>query len=73
MAHPPYSPNLSPSDFHLFPALKCHLGGKRFPSDEEVKTEVRNFCTEEWYTHGFEWLVSHYDKCLNNFGNDDEK
>ncbi|UYV61541.1 hypothetical protein LAZ67_1005219 [Cordylochernes scorpioides] len=28
--HPPYSPDLSPSNFHLFPALKFHLGGKQF-------------------------------------------
>ena len=26
MEHPPYSPDLAPSDFHLFPQLKRHLG-----------------------------------------------
>ena len=29
MEHPPYSPDLSPSDFHLFLHLKKFLGGKR--------------------------------------------
>ena len=28
--HPPYSPNLSPCDFWLFPKLKKHLGGRYF-------------------------------------------
>jgi len=25
--HPPYSPDLAPSDYHLFPRLKKELGG----------------------------------------------
>nr|CAH7746809.1 unnamed protein product [Callosobruchus chinensis] len=33
--HAPYSPDLAPSDFHLFPKLKQHLGGQRFSTDEE--------------------------------------
>jgi transposase len=27
LQHPPYSPNLAPSDFHLFGPLKQHLSG----------------------------------------------
>jgi len=27
LPHPPYSPDLAPSDFHLFPKLKKHLKG----------------------------------------------
>jgi histone-lysine N-methyltransferase SETMAR len=33
--HPLYSPDLAPSDFHLFGPLKKRLGGKRF-ADEVV-------------------------------------
>jgi histone-lysine N-methyltransferase SETMAR len=40
LEHPPYSPGLAPSDFHLFGPQKNHLGGKRFADDEEVETEV---------------------------------
>jgi histone-lysine N-methyltransferase SETMAR len=39
MPHPPYSPDLAPSDYHLFPYLKEHLGGQRFSTDDEVKEE----------------------------------
>lgn len=34
--HPLYSPDLSPSDFFLFPNLKKWLVGKRFTSNEMV-------------------------------------
>ncbi|GFW23747.1 histone-lysine N-methyltransferase SETMAR [Trichonephila clavipes] len=38
--HPPYSPDLGTSDFHLFHYLKSHLGGKSFHDDDEIKDEV---------------------------------
>ena len=40
LPHPPYSPDMSPSDFDLFPKLKIPLCGKRFRSIEEVCNEV---------------------------------
>jgi histone-lysine N-methyltransferase SETMAR len=30
LEHPPYSPDLAPSDFYLFPKLKLFLAGQRF-------------------------------------------
>jgi histone-lysine N-methyltransferase SETMAR len=40
LPHPPYSPDMSPPDFDLFPKLKKPLRGKRFRSIEEVSNEV---------------------------------
>ena len=34
--HPPYSPDLAPSDYHLFLGLKRQLKGHHFSSDAEV-------------------------------------
>jgi len=34
--HPPYSPDLVPSDYHLFPGLKKQLKCRHFSSDAEV-------------------------------------
>jgi len=34
--HPPYSPDLAPSDYHLFPGLKKKLKDRHFSSDVEV-------------------------------------
>ncbi|KAJ4432039.1 hypothetical protein ANN_20653, partial [Periplaneta americana] len=66
--HPPYSPDLAPSDFHLFTKLKDFLGGTRFGSDEELKKTVNTWLNElaaEEYNTGILKLVNRYDKCLN--------
>ncbi|GFO50014.1 histone-lysine N-methyltransferase SETMAR [Plakobranchus ocellatus] len=34
--HPAHSPDLAPSDFHLFEPLKRHLGGKKFEDEDEL-------------------------------------
>jgi len=34
--HPPYSPDLAPSDYHLFPGLKKQLKCRHFSSNAEV-------------------------------------
>jgi len=34
--HPPYSPDLAPSDYHLFPGLKKTIEVRNFSSDAEV-------------------------------------
>jgi histone-lysine N-methyltransferase SETMAR len=38
--HPPYRPDLTPSDFHLFLHLKKHLAGKKFDDDDDLQGEV---------------------------------
>ena len=41
LQHPPYSPDLALSDFHLFGPLKHHLSGERFPGDDAVERALR--------------------------------
>ncbi|GIY64426.1 putative DD34D transposase [Caerostris darwini] len=41
--HPPYSPDLAPSDFHLFQDLRKFVSGKRFASNEEVEIAVDEY------------------------------
>jgi histone-lysine N-methyltransferase SETMAR len=43
LPHPPYSPDLAPSDFHVFGPLKQAMGGKSFSSDEEVQQAVHEW------------------------------
>jgi histone-lysine N-methyltransferase SETMAR len=76
MNPPPYSPDLAPSDFHLFLHLKKFLAGQRFNNDEDVKRAVQKWLSSEaatFYDDGIQKLVSCYDKCLNNGGNYVEK
>ena len=36
LQHPPYSPDLAPEDFFLFPNLKKRLDGQRFTSNKVI-------------------------------------
>jgi hypothetical protein len=66
--HPPYSPDLPPSDLYLFSKTKEHLTGKRFTDDEDQQHAVMDWLTSQaavWYEEGISKLVSQYDKCLN--------
>jgi len=60
--HPHYSPDLAPSDFHLFLHLKSFLVGRRF--HDEVK-EVVDTCfaskAASFYNEGIQKLVQRYD------------
>ena len=43
MLHPPYSPDHSPTDFHLFLSLDNHMKNMTFNIEDDLKTEVHNF------------------------------
>ncbi|GFV14565.1 histone-lysine N-methyltransferase SETMAR [Trichonephila clavipes] len=45
--HPPYSPDMSPCDFHVFDLLKKHLKGKRFNSDDVFKDTVKDWVSSQ--------------------------
>ena len=51
--HPPYSPDLAPSDYHLFIGLEKQLKVRHFSSQAEViaAAETDNFL------NFFEWLT----------------
>jgi len=51
VGHPPYSPDLAPSDYHLFPNLKKFLAGNRFGSDDKVKAVVDEYFERLDKTH----------------------
>jgi len=46
LPHAPYSPDLAPSDYFLFPNLKKWLGDKRFTNNEEVESAVNGYFEE---------------------------
>lgn len=65
--HPPYSPDLAPSDYYLFRDLKKHLAGKRFASDSEVISAVCGYfdsLPKEYYLRGLEMLEGRLEKCI---------
>jgi len=62
MDHQPYSPDLAPCDFWLFPKLKNALKGQRFADFSDIQCNVKtllqgipenNFqdCFQQWHHH----------------------
>ena len=43
MPHPPYSPDLASSDYHLFISMAQYLHGRKFSNIEEVEIGVQEF------------------------------
>ena len=55
-SHPPYSPDLEPTDFHLFLDLKKFLSGQRFQNDREAEMSVTQwfqFRGADFYDTGY--------------------
>ena len=68
LEHPPYSPDLSPCDFHLFGPLKEALGGQHFENDNEVEQFVCNWLKtrpQNFYQEGIQKLPTRWEKCIN--------
>ncbi|XP_011873175.1 PREDICTED: histone-lysine N-methyltransferase SETMAR-like [Vollenhovia emeryi] len=68
LPHPPYSPDLAPSDFYLFPRLTKFLAGERFSSDEEVKEAVDGYLAsldESEFRNGIMILEHRWLKCID--------
>jgi histone-lysine N-methyltransferase SETMAR len=76
LPHPPYSPDLAPSDFHLSGPLNDALRGTRFEDDEIVIRAVRTWLHENetsWYREGMHALVSRWRKAVYVDGDYEEK
>ena len=74
--HPPYSPDLAPSDYFLFQVMKKFFQGKRFSSDEEVKEAVTTLFEEQskdFFSRGIKSLQQKWAKCIELLGDDIEK
>ena len=59
---PPYSPDLAPCDFWLFPKLKEKLRSCRYETIEEMKEAVT--LTLEDFHGAFQKLLEGYNKCI---------
>ena len=74
--HPPYSPDLAPSDFHLFGPMKDGLCGKHCSSYDAIIQAVKQWATfagADFYERGTQALVHCWQKCITNGGDYVEK
>jgi hypothetical protein len=63
LTHPPYSPDLAPSDFYLFGRLKSDLQGMRFADNDAVIQTVR-----EWIRRQPQAFLKRASGCFQNVG-----
>ena len=71
LPHPPYSPDLAPSDFHLFRSLEHFISGKRFINVHEVEAELNSFISSKdvnFFERGIKKLPSRWTKVISNDG-----
>jgi histone-lysine N-methyltransferase SETMAR len=74
--HPPYSPDLAPSDYHLFMHIKNWFQSQPFNNNEELKADVETWLSSmaaDFFEQGIVQLIPRYDKCLNSGGDYIEK
>ena len=70
-SHPPYIPDLAPSDFHLFPKMKEHLSGMPFNDDDKVADAAQRFLDSmavNWYDMDVRKLSIRLQKCFDRSG-----
>ena len=62
LPHPPFSPDLAPSDYYVFQHLKKNLKGKLYHTEANLKRAVTSFFrqqNEEFYETDIQKLIKH--------------
>jgi hypothetical protein len=71
LPHPPYSPDLTPSDYHLFRSLSNNLRGVSFNNRGELQKWLDDFFTAtpaNFFKCGMENLPERLEAVVNNEG-----
>ena len=69
--HPPYSPDLGPSDYHLFRSLAHHLQGRKFDNEDALKLDLETFFNQkspEFYERGILSLPERWRRVIDSDG-----
>jgi len=65
--HPPYSPDLVPADYFLFPKVKSHLKGRPFDSNLDIQKAVTctlNITAKDHFYKGIQKLYDRANLCV---------
>ena len=67
LPHPPYSPDIAPSDYHLFRSMTHGLADQHFRSYEEVKNWVDSWIVskdDQFFLRGIRMLPERWEKVV---------
>ncbi|KAG5317544.1 MOS1T transposase, partial [Pseudoatta argentina] len=71
LPHPPYSPDIAPSDFHLFRSMAHGLADRRFHSYEEAKKWIDSWIGSKdmsFFRRGIHVLPERWEKVVSSDG-----
>lgn len=71
LPHPPYSPDLSPTDYHLFRALDAYLRQQQFANFDDLEVALLKFfdsCNLDFYSKGILALQKRWQQCVESNG-----
>ena len=71
LPHPAYSPDIAPSDYHLFRSMQHSLSDTRFGNVEEVQKFIDNFIqskSKDFFHRGIHLLSERWEKVVKNDG-----
>lgn len=71
LPHPPYSPDLAPSDYYLFSPMKGALKGQNCASSEEVQEKLQEWLNTKagsFFENGINKLPGRWQRCIDNNG-----
>ena len=71
LPHPPYSPDLAPSDYHLFRSLSNQLRNKTFEEEAQLYSFIQTFFdnkSKEFYENGIVNLPSRWRQVVDSDG-----
>lgn len=71
LPHPPYSPDISPTDYHLFLSMSNFLSGKKYHSENDVKSDLSLFFDSkkpEFFEKGIFSLIDRWKRVVQTIG-----
>jgi histone-lysine N-methyltransferase SETMAR len=71
LPHPSYSPDLAPSDYHLFRSLRNHLLEKHFDDEAHLKSDLESFLqslSKKFFEDGILDLPKRWEYVVDNNG-----
>lgn len=69
--HPPYSPDIAPSDYHLFLSLSNQIKEKKFKDEAELKMVIQTFFdskSKDFYARGIYDLPRRWQEVIDTKG-----
>lgn len=72
LSHPPYSPDLAPTDYHLFRSLASYLSRREFDDEQDLKLGLAEYFRSKdghFWKRGIYNLVNRWEEVVNNDGN----